>query len=798
MRRGLLALLVLLAAVLPTQAQTGLAGRTLTIGPTPAPADGTTVRLDGLGTSGGTNVLFTDSDGDVFARLLGKSDLPASVGYTDEAETWSLLQTFSSGAALADGSAGTPALRWTSDTNTGLFRPGNDILGFSAGGTERARLSASGLSLAVPITTSSGSLTVGSASGTVEWATATDYVNPGTAGRTQLGTIVAPYLSLDVMELHTSMLVADERIAFTNAFGTWGRGTQLSRALTSGATTIYTRHNALRYGDYVMLRSVTAAGIPQYEILQVTEVTGVLQAEGDYAYTVTRDEDGTGANAWAMGDAVVSTDRMVDVFAYSAPRTTYWGSVLGDRPRVAFSFAQSPAVDLAGSGGTATLASGAAATSGGGGFTSTPGHFIRSASSGALYSGITTSLAGAQCAISVEVVIRTPTSAVGTGTQDIAIKGESSGTRQIQLRYYGSDQGQAGEVIFSAADPVGGLLQRAPSTGVLSLAAWHHVVVTYDTANGGATYVDGALVGTMAGNGQCLSTNSDGLRGGGFFTSTTGQAISELAVYDYPLSATQVAAHYEATRIGESGLRHGPSVMGSERTAWDDPFAIATRWALGQLQGISDYDTPTMGFWAGDEAATWVSADASNGFRIGYQDTVKLHGKTNGDLDLGGNLNLVTGGDIKSSGNFSLTGSNGLVFEPSSSSSGDAARSVRWSNGAAIFSETTLLSAELFRSGAAAIELRARNESLGVTGFIRMNAPTSGGDPVSVIIGAGSAAEVQLLPGTTGTRTIGDALSNRIWSAVYATTYHAGATAGYTGTCTGNPVVSGGIVTGCS
>src|SRR5690606_25220796 len=130
------------------------------------------------------------------------------------------------------------------------------------------------------VDTATWPLSLGSASGTVEWAAATDYVNPGTAGRTPLGTIVAPYLSLDVLELHTSMLVADERIAFTSAFGTWVRGTQLSRALTSGATTIYTRHNALRYGDYVMLRSVTASGIPQYEILRVTEVTGVLQAEG--------------------------------------------------------------------------------------------------------------------------------------------------------------------------------------------------------------------------------------------------------------------------------------------------------------------------------------------------------------------------------------------------------------------------------------------------------------------------------------------------------------------------------------
>jgi len=96
MRRALLLWLVLVALAGPAWAQ-NTSTRTLSVGPTPAPPSGTTVRLDGLGTVGGTLVLLTDLDGDVFERVLGKADLPASLAYEDEANTFALLQTFTSG-----------------------------------------------------------------------------------------------------------------------------------------------------------------------------------------------------------------------------------------------------------------------------------------------------------------------------------------------------------------------------------------------------------------------------------------------------------------------------------------------------------------------------------------------------------------------------------------------------------------------------------------------------------------------------------------------------------------------------
>jgi hypothetical protein len=48
------------------------------------------------------------------------------------------------GGLLPDGSVGTPGLRFTSDTDVGLFRPTTDTLGFATGGSERLRIDSAG------------------------------------------------------------------------------------------------------------------------------------------------------------------------------------------------------------------------------------------------------------------------------------------------------------------------------------------------------------------------------------------------------------------------------------------------------------------------------------------------------------------------------------------------------------------------------------------------------------------------------------------------------------------------------
>jgi len=66
-----------------------------------------------------------------------------------------LMAEDGSNSALALGSAGTPSLKFTGDTNTGVFSPTADTVGVSTGGTERSRIDSSGR-LLVGTTTAAG------------------------------------------------------------------------------------------------------------------------------------------------------------------------------------------------------------------------------------------------------------------------------------------------------------------------------------------------------------------------------------------------------------------------------------------------------------------------------------------------------------------------------------------------------------------------------------------------------------------------------------------------------------------
>ncbi len=60
---------------------------------------------------------------------------------------------------IPDGTEGNPAFTFTTDTNTGLFQPGDDLLAFTTGGTEAARFNASGF-LGIATDTPSAELSV--------------------------------------------------------------------------------------------------------------------------------------------------------------------------------------------------------------------------------------------------------------------------------------------------------------------------------------------------------------------------------------------------------------------------------------------------------------------------------------------------------------------------------------------------------------------------------------------------------------------------------------------------------------
>ncbi len=769
MRRMMIAALLACTAVPAwAQAPTGMFSK-LTVGCVGVPASTSTMRICGSNPtrSGGQSIVSVDGSGNTTLGALVAADIPSTFTQRNVAEAIASPWTFSGGL-------------------TGPLNVTNSLS--SPIGTFSTRVR-------TPLVdTASGPLTLQGASGVVQFGSNTTEVLPPSM-QAALGSPIAPWLSFDVMEMRASILVNDERMAFTGGSAIWSRGTALTRPVTAVDSVIYTKHRALRYNDVIILRDVTSLGLPQFEAMRICSATGEQMVEGDYLYCVARNIDGTGANAWEEGSAVVSTDRLIDMYSYSPTTLSYWGSVLSDRPLLAFNFNATPSVDMAGTGAAAALGSGALTGAGSG--TSAPGIYYRAGSAGETFSGINpgTALNGVSgtCALTVEMWVRLPDGGF-SATQAYVVQKGSPGSSANHFSVLHTNTGR----LYMLGAPGGVWGALTPQTPVFSSAAYVHLAFVWDASMGGRTYVNGVDVGTTSpAAGGCLTPNASTIQGAGQWASGTGFGISELAVYGYPLTQQQIRAHYEALNSTVTSMHHGPTVAGRERTGtgFND---ISTRWALGQLQGIADYQTPTMGFWAGDQAATWVSADAANGFRIGHGSAIKLHAKTNGDLDLSGNLNLVTGGNVTSTGNWSITQAGGFLFGPSVSSSGDAARSVRWSNGASLFSETSLMSAQIHRSGAAAIELRARNDSLGVTGLFRINAPTLVGDAATFFFSASAGAVVRLLPGTTGIRTIGSPTSAQTWTAVYATTYHAGATAGYSGTCTGNPVVSGGIVIGCS
>jgi hypothetical protein len=82
----------------PALGQTSIATKRLGVGTNPTMPDGSTVRLQGLLTSGGTEFLVLDAEGDAIRRLLGTGDIPSVFTRRDLPE--SIGQTWQFGAGL--------------------------------------------------------------------------------------------------------------------------------------------------------------------------------------------------------------------------------------------------------------------------------------------------------------------------------------------------------------------------------------------------------------------------------------------------------------------------------------------------------------------------------------------------------------------------------------------------------------------------------------------------------------------------------------------------------------------------
>lgn len=109
------------------------------------------------------------------------------------------------------------------------------------------------------------------------------------------------YLTGRIAELYVPKLVVEEHLSTTGGVFYTGIGTVLSADIASTDTTIKVKNNNLSNGDYIRLYARS-----QYENMQVTSAY-TDNGDGTYSYSVTRNIDGSGANAWKAGDGIFDT-----------------------------------------------------------------------------------------------------------------------------------------------------------------------------------------------------------------------------------------------------------------------------------------------------------------------------------------------------------------------------------------------------------------------------------------------------------------------------------------------------------
>ena len=155
-------------------------------------------------------------------------------------------------------------------------------------------------------------------------------VLPVTNYEISLGSINKKYLTIHAAELWVETLVAQDTMATIGGRILVAPTTTLTRDLPAAQVTFYVKHNQMASGDRVYLESNG-----KVEWISVDD-NGALQAEGDYWYRITRNLDGSGANDWYAGDAVLNTgttgDGYIDIYSVDSIRsgTQYGPTIVGN------------------------------------------------------------------------------------------------------------------------------------------------------------------------------------------------------------------------------------------------------------------------------------------------------------------------------------------------------------------------------------------------------------------------------------------------------------------------------------
>lgn len=151
---------------------------------------------------------------------------------------------------------------------------------------------------------------------------------PSTGYAYDLGAYLNKWLTVHAAELRVETLVATDTMATIGGRLTIAPTTQLTADLAAAGTTLSVKHNLLASGDVVRLE---ANGNVEW-----VAITQAPQGSGPYTHTITRNLDGTGANDWVAGDAVLNTgttgDGYIDLYADHSTRSAadYGPTIVGN------------------------------------------------------------------------------------------------------------------------------------------------------------------------------------------------------------------------------------------------------------------------------------------------------------------------------------------------------------------------------------------------------------------------------------------------------------------------------------
>lgn len=149
---------------------------------------------------------------------------------------------------------------------------------------------------------------------------------PDTGYTQNLGALSNKYLTLHAAELWVETLVAQNTIATIGGRVLVAPTTTLTADLAPGATTLSVKHNQMSQDDRVYLE---ADGKVEWLSIESAPI-----GSGPYTYTVARDLDGSGANQWYAGDAVLNTgglgDGFIDLYSVSGVLAGVGPTVVGN------------------------------------------------------------------------------------------------------------------------------------------------------------------------------------------------------------------------------------------------------------------------------------------------------------------------------------------------------------------------------------------------------------------------------------------------------------------------------------